>query len=67
MPCSSCGLSKRHLFDATAIDGGFEVVATGHNLDDEAAVLLGNSLRWDLDYLARQLLRCRRATASPGR
>jgi tRNA(Ile)-lysidine synthase TilS/MesJ len=55
VPCSSCGLSKRHLFDAAAIDGGFAVVATGHNLDDEAAVLLGNSLRWDLDYLARQL------------
>ena len=55
VPCSSCGLSKRHLFDAAAIDGGFAVVATGHNLDDEAAVLLGNSLRWDLDFLARQL------------
>ena len=31
------------------------MVATGHNLDDEAAVLLGNTLRWDVDYLARQL------------
>ena len=37
------------------IDGGYDVVATGHNLDDEAAVLFGNTLRWDLDYLARQL------------
>src|SRR5262245_47261159 len=55
VPCSSCGLSKRHLFDAAAVAGGFAVVATGHNLDDEAAVLLGNALRWDLDYLARQL------------
>ena len=55
VPCSSCGLSKRHLFDAAALDGGYGVVATGHNLDDEAAVLLGNTLRWDLDYLARQL------------
>jgi tRNA-5-methyluridine54 2-sulfurtransferase len=55
VPCSSCGLSKRHLFDAAAVEGGFAVVATGHNLDDEAAVLLGNALRWDLDYLARQL------------
>ena len=26
---------------------GYDVVATGHNLDDEAAVLLGNVLRWD--------------------
>ena len=55
MPCSACGLSKRHLFDAAARDGGYDVVATGHNLDDEAAVLLGNTLRWDVDYLARQL------------
>ena len=54
-PCSACGLSKRHLFDAAARDGGYDVVATGHNLDDEAAVLLGNTLRWDIDYLARQL------------
>jgi uncharacterized protein (TIGR00269 family) len=30
------------------------VVATGHNLDDEAAVLFGNVLRWDLAYLGRQ-------------
>jgi tRNA-5-methyluridine54 2-sulfurtransferase len=54
VPCSSCGLSKRHLFNTEALSRGFEVVATGHNLDDEAAVLFGNTLRWDLDYLARQ-------------
>ena len=30
------------------------MVATGHNLDDEAAVLFGNVLRWDTDYLGRQ-------------
>jgi uncharacterized protein (TIGR00269 family) len=55
VPCSSCGLSKRHLFDRAALDGGYGVVATGHNLDDEAAVLFGNTLRWDVEYLARQL------------
>ncbi len=53
-PCSACGLSKRHIFDRAALEGGYEVVATGHNLDDEAAVLLGNVLRWDVAYLARQ-------------
>ncbi len=31
------------------------MVATGHNLDDEAAVLFGNVLRWDAEYLGRQL------------
>lgn len=55
VPCSACGLSKRHLFDKAAIDGGYDVVVTGHNLDDEAAVLLGNVLHWDVDYLARQM------------
>lgn len=53
-PCSACGLSKRHLFDKAAIDGGYDVVVTGHNLDDEAAVLFGNVLRWSTEYLARQ-------------
>jgi uncharacterized protein (TIGR00269 family) len=55
VPCSACGMSKRHLFDRAARDGGYDAVVTGHNLDDEAAVLFGNTLRWDLEYLARQL------------
>jgi uncharacterized protein (TIGR00269 family) len=54
-PCSACGLSKRHLFNKAAVDGRYDVVATGHNLDDEAAVLLGNVLRWSTEYLGRQL------------
>ncbi|MGK2929037.1 MAG: ATP-binding protein [Acidimicrobiales bacterium] len=53
-PCSACGLAKRHLFDRAAIDGGYDAVATGHNLDDEAAVLFGNTLRWNTEYLGRQ-------------
>jgi uncharacterized protein (TIGR00269 family) len=55
VPCSACGLSKRHLFNQAAVDGGYDVVATGHNLDDEAAVLFGNVLRWSTEYLGRQL------------
>ena len=54
-PCSACGLSKRHLFNAAALEGGYDAVATGHNLDDEAAVLFGNTLRWNVEYLGRQL------------
>jgi uncharacterized protein (TIGR00269 family) len=53
-PCSACGLSKRHLFDKAALDGGYDVLVTGHNLDDEAAVLYGNVLRWDNRALSRQ-------------
>jgi len=54
VPCSSCGLSKRHLIDKAALDGDYDVVATGHNLDDEAAVLFGNVLHWHTEYLGRQ-------------
>lgn len=54
VPCSACGLSKRHLFDRAARDGGYDILATGHNLDDEAAVLLGNVLTWQADHLGRQ-------------
>ena len=53
-PCGACGLSKRHVFNSVAVEEGYDVVATGHNLDDEAAVLLGNVLRWETGYLGRQ-------------
>jgi uncharacterized protein (TIGR00269 family) len=53
-PCGSCGLSKRHLFNEVARREGYDVMATGHNLDDEASVLLGNVLRWETGYLGRQ-------------
>ena len=52
--CSACGTLKRHYFDRLALDRGFPVLATGHNLDDEAARLLGNVLHWQMDHLARQ-------------
>jgi uncharacterized protein (TIGR00269 family) len=52
--CAACGTMKRHYFDQAALDGGFPVLATGHNLDDEAARLLGNTLHWQTDHLARQ-------------
>jgi len=54
-PCSACGTFKRHYFDRAALDGGFPVLATGHNLDDEAARLMGNVLHWQVPYLAKQL------------
>lgn len=53
-PCSGCGASKRYFFNRAALEYGFDVVATGHNLDDEAATLLGNLLHWQTEYLARQ-------------
>ena len=53
-PCSVCGLIKRHAMNRVTRDGGYDVLATGHNLDDEAAVLFGNVLHWQTGYIARQ-------------
>ncbi|MEK6683435.1 MAG: TIGR00269 family protein, partial [Nitrospirota bacterium] len=53
-PCSACGVMKRYNFNKIARERGFDVLATGHNLDDEASRLLGNVLRWQEDYLAKQ-------------
>jgi uncharacterized protein (TIGR00269 family) len=53
-PCAVCGLVKRHEMNRIARDFGYDVLATGHNLDDEAAVLFGNSLSWAGDFLLRQ-------------
>jgi len=53
-PCSGCGLSKRYLMNRVALDRGIGVVATGHNLDDEAATLFGSIAHWQTDALARQ-------------
>ena len=54
VPCSGCGLTKRYVTNQAAHELGFTVLATGHNLDDEAATLLGNVLHWQGGYLARQ-------------
>jgi tRNA-5-methyluridine54 2-sulfurtransferase len=53
-PCSVCGLTKRHEMNRIARDLGYDVLATGHNLDDEAAVLFGNTMNWVSGYLIRQ-------------
>ena len=53
-PCAVCGLSKRHVMNRVARDGRYDVLATGHNLDDEAATLLGNTMNWIPGYLVRQ-------------
>ena len=53
-PCSVCGVVKRHEMNRIAFEQGYDVLATGHNLDDEAAVLFGNTLSWSKDLLLRQ-------------
>ena len=53
--CSICGLVKRHIFNRVAYQNKYDVMLTAHNLDDEAAVLLANTLDWTLDRLGRGL------------
>lgn len=53
-PCSVCGLVKRHVMNRIAHQNDYNVLATGHNLDDEAAVLFGNTMHWAGSYLLRQ-------------
>lgn len=54
VPCSGCGLNKRYEFNRAALEEGFNVLVTGHNLDDEVATLFGNVLHWNTDMLGRQ-------------
>ncbi len=54
VPCSGCGLNKRYEFNRAAIEEGFDILVTGHNLDDEVATLFGNVLHWNVDMLGRQ-------------
>ncbi len=53
-PCAVCGLIKRYIMNRVAHDGGYAALATGHNLDDEVAVLFGNVMNWQVGYMARQ-------------
>jgi len=52
--CSACGTIKRYQFNRVAVERDYDVMATGHNLDDEAARLLGNVLHWQDEYLDKQ-------------
>lgn len=53
-PCSVCGLTKRHVMNLRAHAHGYAALVTGHNLDDEVAILFGNTLSWTGSYLIRQ-------------
>ncbi len=52
--CSVCGVVKRYVLNAFGVEEGFDRLATGHNLDDEAAVLLSNYVSANVELLARQ-------------
>ncbi len=53
-PCSVCGSVKRYLMNRVAAEKGYDVLVTGHNLDDEVAVLFGNTINWETEMRRRQ-------------
>lgn len=52
--CSVCGIMKRHFVNRKALELGFDTVAMGQHLDDEASRLLGNMIHGRAGFLARQ-------------
>jgi len=53
-PCSICGMVKRHTMNEIASKFDYDVLVTGHNLDDEVAILFNNVMGWQVDFLRRQ-------------
>ncbi len=51
IPCSICGVFRRWLLNKYAQD--YDVIATGHNMDDEVQSIMMNLLRYQLPILAR--------------
>jgi uncharacterized protein (TIGR00269 family) len=50
-PCTVCGALRRQLLNATSVD--FDVLATGHNADDEAQAVLMNIIRGNTEIFPR--------------
>ena len=52
--CAICGATKRYIYNKFAYDNNFDVLVTGHNLDDESSFVLSNIMNWNVEYLGRQ-------------
>lgn len=50
-PCTVCGIFRRYLLNKYSAN--YDVLATGHNLDDESQVILMNLLKNQVELLAR--------------
>lgn len=54
-PCSICGVFRRYLLNLHAKE--YDVIATGHNLDDEAQAVLMNLIKTNKDLLFRSFVK----------
>ncbi len=52
--CAICGTIKRYYFNYVAHKNRFNIIATGHNFDDEVSTLFGNILQWNFKYLSKK-------------
>ncbi len=52
-PCSICGVFRRYLLNKKSKDFGYDKLATGHNLDDEAQSVMMNQFRSNMETSAR--------------
>jgi uncharacterized protein (TIGR00269 family) len=51
--CSICGVLRRYMLNKISRKLGFDVIVTGHNMDDEAQAILMNFLRNTMHMQAR--------------
>lgn len=51
--CSYCGVLRRRALNTAAFDIDADVIATGHNLDDEAQTIMMNMMRGDSQRIVR--------------
>ncbi len=54
--CSVCGNVKRYVMNRFCIEYGYTTLATGHNLDDEAATLFSNLMNFNRNHLGKEFL-----------
>jgi uncharacterized protein (TIGR00269 family) len=53
IPCAACGVLRRHLLNAGALESGVDKLCTAHNMDDEAESVLMNVFQNDFEKLVR--------------
>jgi uncharacterized protein (TIGR00269 family) len=53
--CAVCGSFKRKMLNRFALEKGFDVLVTGHHMEDEIVSLFANNLRWDWGYLKKSV------------
>ncbi len=51
--CSLCGIVKRYIYNRIALEHGFDLVLTGHNLNDLYGFIMSDLANGDIDDLVK--------------